>query len=225
MSRKPRYTCPANVDGVRRVSIAILAALTLAAACSSGRSVTRMESGGEIELPTATTSPSAQAAIAAWPAMRKEAATKLIDKYGPPDVVGERMLVWHDKGPYVKTSISRDEVAHNFPMPHTDFLAQTVKYRVPLDKLDDLAAYDGSVWFHRTRGEMTAQCDMEELNNLALNLAHDVASGRRTIDDARAFYGKTAMAFKSGDRSSPYLTGLIFQPSATAADPDTALTK
>jgi hypothetical protein len=102
----------------------------------------------------------------------------------------------------------------------TDFLAETVRYRVPSDRLDDLGRYDGSVWFQRTRGELTAQCDMEELNNLALNLANEVVTRWRTVDDARAFYAMTAMAFKQGDRSSPYLNGLRFTPQLSNADPD-----
>lgn len=98
----------------------------------------------------------------------------LMTKYGQPDIVSDRVLIWHDK-------------AHRFLMAHTDFMTQTVMYRAPWDKLDELAAYDGSVWYHRTRGELSAQCDLEELNNLALNLAHDVATGTRTVDDARGF--------------------------------------
>ncbi len=141
-------------------------------------------------------------------------------KYGEPTVVGDRMLVWYRTGPFVKTAIARDDTPHNFPMAHVDYLTQTVKHRVPADKLDDLYEYDGSVWFHRTRGELSAQCDVEEMNYLALNLAHDVITGKRTPADARAFYAKTAMAFKQGDKSSPYVRGLIFQAEPNAADPD-----
>lgn len=62
---------------------------------------------------------------------------------------------------------------------------------------------------------------MESAGTLvALNLAHDVITGKRTPADARAFYAKTAMAFKAGDKSSPYVQGLIFQPEPNAADPD-----
>lgn len=130
------------------------------------------------------------------------------------------MLVWYGTGPFLKTALARDEVPHNFPMPHVDYLTQTVRHRVPADKLDDLHEYDGSVWFHRTRGELSAQCDVEEMNLLALNLAHDVITGKRTAADARAFYARTAMAFKQGDKSSPYVRGLIFPQEANAGDPD-----
>jgi hypothetical protein len=144
----------------------------------------------------------------------------LIAKYGNPDVVGDRMLVWFDTGPFTKTVLMRDAAPHDFPMPHVDYLTQTALYRVPADKVDDLFEYDGSVWVHRTRGELSAQCDVEAMNFLALNLAHDIASGRRSVTDARAFYARTAMEFKQGNRSSPYVTGLMFRSGANAADPD-----
>ncbi|MGH7664009.1 MAG: hypothetical protein ACRENI_06915 [Gemmatimonadaceae bacterium] len=76
------------------------------------------------------------------------------------------------------------------------------------------------MWFHRTRGELSAQCDVEAMNFLALNIAHDIITGRRTVSDARTFYATTAMAFKQGDRSSPCVTGLIFPTEPNAADPD-----
>jgi hypothetical protein len=195
------------------------AVLLTFAACASR--TTEMDSGA-----VATTQPtpmrSAQSVTATWPVKPREAAATLIAKYGQPDVIGDRVLMWHDKGPFKKIALMRDEQPHHFPMQHTDFLTQTVMYRVPSDKLDDITAYDGSVWFHRTRGELSAQCDVEAMNFLALNLAHDVATGARTVEDARALYAKTAMEFKQGSRSSPYVTGLRFQPDRDAADLDKA---
>ena len=41
----------------------------------------------------------------------------------------------------------------------------------------DLARFDGSVIVERTRGEIGARCDKEEMNYLALNLAHDIVTG------------------------------------------------
>ena len=158
--------------------------------------------------------------LASWPEKQRETATMLVGKYGEPTVVGDGMIAWFNTGPFVKTVLLRHGQPHNFPMPHVDYLTQTVKHTVPANKLDELYQYDGSVWFHRTRGELSAQCDKEEMNFLALNLAHDVITGKRSVSDARAFYAKTAMAFKQGDRSSPYVTGLIFQTEPNAADPD-----
>lgn len=210
----------ARICSVRGSFVVTGAVLLIAAACAP-QTYTR-EAGGEVDLeplPSAQ-SMTVEAIVTSWPAKQREASAMLIEKYGQPDAIDERMLVWHNKGPFVKIALHRDEQQHNFPMAHPDFLTSTVKYRVPADKVDDLFEYDGSVWVHRTRGEMSAQCDVEEMNYLALNLAHDIATGKRTVQDARAFYAKTAMAFKAGDRSSPYITGLTFEPMPNAADPD-----
>ncbi|MBA3579901.1 MAG: hypothetical protein H0W42_07945 [Gemmatimonadaceae bacterium] len=200
-----------------RPRLALALAATSLAACVSGPGgTTRMESAG----PMVTARATASAMVAAWPAKQRETVALMTAKYGEPTVMGDRMLAWYGNGPFVMTAIARDEVVHNFPMAHVDYLTQTVKHRVPADKLDDLNEYDGSVYFHRTRGELSAQCDVEEMNFLALNLAHDVIMSKRTPADARAFYAKTAMAFKQGDKSSPYTRGLIFQSESNAADPD-----
>jgi hypothetical protein len=196
------------------------AVLLTSAACASR--TTEMETGAVVTTQPMATMRAAQTVVASWPMKPRDAASTLMAKYGQPDVVGDRVLIWYEKGPYKKIALMRDEQPHSFPMQHTDFLTQTVMYRVPSDKVDEVTAYDGSVWFHRTRGELSAQCDVEEMNYLALNLAHDVVTGARTVEDARAFYARTAMEFKQGNRSSPYVTGLRFQPDRGAADPDRA---
>nr|MBA3580323.1 hypothetical protein [Gemmatimonadaceae bacterium] len=107
-----------------------------------------------------------------------------------------------------------------FPGPHPDVMQQFIDYRVPLDRYDEMAMYDGSVVVERTNGEMSARCDKEEANFLALNLANDIATGRRTVEDARAMYAREIMAFKQG-QGGPYTKGLQFSvPRGGTADPD-----
>lgn len=164
--------------------------------------------------------PSVDAMIASWPATPQQVARKTIEKYGPPAEATPTMLVWHNNGPWKRTIVYRDEIPHDFPKPHTDLLEQFIDYQVPLGKYDDLARYDGSVIAERTKGELSARCDKEEMNFLALNLAHDVATGRRTVEDARRFYAETAMATMKGDMP-PYVQRLQFDPSrGGTADPD-----
>jgi hypothetical protein len=35
----------------------------------------------------------------------------------------------------------------------------------------------------RTKGEVMARCDMEEMNFLSLNLVHDIVTGKRTVEE------------------------------------------
>jgi len=203
-----------------RLGLALsLTSLSLAACASGTGAHARMDSGATA-MGSSAASRGVTAMVASWPAKQRETIALMTAKYGDPTVTGDRNLEWYGTGPFVKTSIARDDIAHNFPMAHVDYLTQTVKHRVPADRLADLYEYDGSVYYHRTRGELSAQCDVEEMNYLALNLAHDVIMRRRTPADARAFYARTAMAFKQGDKSSPYVRGLIFQTEPNAADPD-----
>jgi hypothetical protein len=191
--------------------IVTLGGLALAA-CSRQVDV----SSGEV----VATGTSASAVAGSWSAKHKETADMLIAKYGQPNVVSNEALIWTSRGPFMKTILWRNPIAHDFPMSHEDYLTQSVLYRVPADKLDELWEYDGSVWAHRTRGELSAQCDKEEMNFLALNLSHDIITNKRTVADARAFYAKTAMEFKNGNRSSPYTSGLMFSTQPSAPDRD-----
>lgn len=162
-----------------------------------------------------------------WPDKVKEAVRATAAKYGPPNEIGMHEVMWHNEdltntkmNPIKHSHIKKQEVPHHFPMPHTDFYKQIINYRVPADKADELAAYDGSVTFNRTKGEMSAMCDREEMNLLAFNLAHDVVTGKRSVTEARQFYADTAMAFKNGQKPD-YTQRLTFEPPKTgAADPD-----
>ncbi len=163
---------------------------------------------------------SADSVLSNWPAKAQEVAKKMIDKYGQPAEVTASMLVWHNTGPWKRTIIYRDEVMHQFPMSHPDLLEQFIDYRVPVGKFSDLAAYDGSVIVERTKGEISARCDKEEANFLALNLAHDIVTGKRTVEEARRFYAETIKALMAGQKPA-YTQKLQFEmPKGNTADPD-----
>jgi hypothetical protein len=158
--------------------------------------------------------------LADWPEVSRKAGEATIERYGRPTGATASMLIWKDAGPWKATILSKDPIDHQFPMPHQDVLEQVINYRVPPDKFDELARYDGSVIVERTKGTMSARCDKEEMNYLALNLAHDIVTGKRSVEDARAFYAKTAKAFKGGEKH-PYTQRLQFNADrGGTADPD-----
>jgi hypothetical protein len=162
--------------------------------------------------------------LKSWPMASQMAAKDMMDKYGKPDEMTSAMLVWNHKGPWAKTVVFKKEYPHNFPMPHTDLLQQWVSYKVPTEMLDELAMYDGSVVVERTTGMISARCDKEGANFLALNLAHDIATGKRSVEEAREMYGKEVMKMKAGQMTE-YTKGLMFSANMNAADPDMALDK
>jgi hypothetical protein len=191
-----------RLDRMRLLAAALAAALT--AACG-GR---QYSSGGEV-VGGAVARADMDRLVAGWAPASREAAAAMADKYGPPAEQTASMLVWHATGPWKRTVIYREEVPHAFPKPHTDVMEQFIDYRAPTDKFDELAEYDGSVIVERTKGELSARCDKEAMNFLALNLANDVATGRRTVAEARQEYARQATAFMSG-QPAPYTEGLKF---------------
>jgi hypothetical protein len=157
-----------------------------------------------------------------WPAKPKEAAEKLISRYANPSEMTSSRLIWTNKGTWKEIILTREEIPHDWPVPHMDFLEQVVNLEVPPEKFTDLAKFDGSVIAERTKGTLAARCDKEENNILALNLAHEVISGKKNWEDARREFEETAMAAMRGERSEK-MSRLMFEPQRSrSGDRDSA---
>lgn len=167
----------------------------------------------------------AEEIIANWPTNPKKVAEAVIKEYGEPDVSSSKMLVWYNNGPWKRTILHVEEAPHKFPKPHTDMLQQFIDYRVPPAKFNEVTMYDGSVVAERTVGEISARCDKEEMNFLALNLANDVATGKKTVQQARAYYTRSVKDFMKG-KMDPYVKKLQFNvPKGGTGDPDVVTLK
>ena len=94
-----------------------------------------------------------------------------------------------------------------------------IDYRVPSDKVTEIASFDGSVIVERTAGEVSARCHDEQANFLALNLMHDIVVGAKTARQARDYYAKEFADYRR-KQPTPYMEGLRFKPAADTADPD-----
>ena len=159
-------------------------------------------------------------AIASWPEVSKKAVMMTMEKYGPPNELTATHAVWWKNGPWKYTKISNMPVDHHFPMRHQDVMEQAIDYRIPPDKFDELAAYDGSVIVERTKGEISARCDKEAANFLALNLAHEIVTGKRSVEDARSEYANQVKMMMN-KQPAPLTERLMFSPmTGKSADPD-----
>jgi predicted outer membrane protein len=157
--------------------------------------------------------------LADWPNRPKLAANRTIEKYGLPDEATDVRLVWHNKAPWKRIMVVREEIPHYFPRLHVDYLYQTINYHVPPDRSDDLVDFDGSVLIDRTKGELTSRCDREEANILTLNLANDIVTGRKKVSQAKQAFVLAEAELLLG-KMSPLLTALQFPvPSVPALDP------
>jgi hypothetical protein len=168
---------------------------------------------GLLSVPTKAQENNMMPDIKSWPEASQMAAKEMMDKYGKPNETTPSMLVWYNNGPWKKTTIYNMETKHLFPIDHTDVMEQVIDHRVPTNKLSALGEFDGSVRVQRTDGEISAKCDSEGANFLALNLAHDVLTGKKTVQAARDFYTKTIKEFVLDKKPSPYMKSLQFAES------------
>ena len=162
-----------------------------------------------------------------WPQASHSAVDEITSKYGNPDASTEDELIWMNKGVWKKICISKKETKHSFPIEHTDMMQTTINYKVPIEKMDELGRFDGSITFDRTQGTMSARCDKEANNFLALNLAHDIITAKKTVAQARLAYANIIKEKMKGENPL-YMQKLTFTPQEKTADPDintTGLTK
>jgi hypothetical protein len=157
--------------------------------------------------------------IKGWPEESQEAAQMVIDTYGEPQEATESLLTWHQVGPWKRVLASKVFFQHQFPAPHFDSVESVLDYRVPSEQFTALAQFDGSVIAERTAGEVSARCHDEQANFLALNLMHDIVTGAKGVEEARAYYAREFLNARR-KQPTPYMEQLRFQPGTDTADPD-----
>jgi len=191
-------------------ALACTAASVFAAAIQNDATMNKTQTG------SSTLNKDASSAIQSWPTTTRKTAQAMIEKYGQPDGVTDRMLVWNDKDPWLKVVVYRDAINQGAFMTHDSFLENTVNYKVPLDKVADLIRFDSALVIDETRGTLASSCDTEGCNYLALNLANDIATGKRDVASAKDFFKNTMTKSLSG-KSSPEMEKLMFPTSGSSS--------
>jgi hypothetical protein len=161
--------------------------------------------------------------IREWPKNPKDAAIRLLDYYGEPDEYSLSQLIWYNtRDGWKRTVLYKEEIPHNFPAQHTDYLEQFIDYKAPIEMYSKLAEYDGSIIVDRTKGELSARCGGTSMNFVAINLAHDIVTGDKTVQQAREEYTYLYKTFKDGKRL-PYTQNFQFDlPKGNTGDPDSS---
>ncbi len=158
--------------------------------------------------------------MSGWSDASKMAVMMMKKSYGDPTEKSATMMMWNNTGQWKRTIVYAKEFKHDFPMPHTDVMEQCIDYKVSQDKCNDLAKYDGSVVCNRTNGEMSARCDKEGANFLAINLANDVITGKKDVKTARDFYATSIKEMINGGKPE-YMQKLVFNvANGNTADAD-----
>lgn len=159
--------------------------------------------------------------IADWPPMAQLGVRQTIKQHGAPQGVTAEALIWTEVAPFESIKVTKQVDHHDFPMPHMDYMEHTISYLVPAEKAAELAAFDGSLTYDRTRGLMSARCDLQVHNILTLNLAHDIIEGKKTAAEAREAFGKIVGEDNAG-MNPAYTAKLQFETKKAAGYTDLA---
>ncbi|WP_019416201.1 hypothetical protein [Paenisporosarcina sp. TG20] len=144
-----------------------------------------------------------------WNAMSKKSASITIEQYGPPNEAIQSRLIWYNNGPWKRTIVYRDEIPHDFPQPHTDIIENVINYQVAPEMFSELAKFDGSLIVERTKGEVSSRCDMEAANFTAINVMHDIVTGKLNAEKAREVLCEVMSAYMM-NRPAAYAEALQF---------------
>jgi hypothetical protein len=162
-----------------------------------------------IETESSASAQTPETTIRKWPELSQITARAMIAKYGEPNRFGPNALIWLHNGPWEKSIVYRNAWPHSPVKKDQDYLKQVIGYRVPDDKVETLRRFDRRLEVDETTNELSFQSDNESTNFLALNLADDIVTEKRSVDDARDFFRKTLELQRSG-KSSEYLEGFLF---------------
>ena len=139
--------------------------------------------------------------LAKWPKARQEAAATLIAQYGQPGDCSHVRLIWYGTSDgWARTVLSREETPRQYSAPHTGGLEQFITYKVPFSMLSQLAEYGGCVTADYAKGELSARCGNTPMNCATLNLAHEIITGTRTVNNARDEYARLSLAVSRGEK-------------------------
>ena len=150
----------------------------------------------------------ADAVVSRWSAPSADAARRLLDQYGVPDDASVNNLAWNGNGPWRRTVVRNRPRVYRSPRDF-DLVVQTVKYPLTREQAAELIAFSPALTVDVDRGELSSAASREEVNCLNLNLADEVARGRKSIAEAQAAYVRTLDLAAAG-KSSPYMSELRF---------------
>lgn len=152
--------------------------------------------------------PAGGAVVDHWSAPSVDAARRLMDRYGVPQEVEPDSLAWLEKGPCLRTRVlNRPRVYRS--LRDFDLIVSTVRYPVTRAQAAELVAFSGALTVDVERGEISSSATREEVNFLILNLADEVARGRKSVPEAQVAY-RRVLDLSAAGKTSPYMTGLRF---------------
>lgn len=144
-----------------------------------------------------------EAHLRTWYDSPRREAERLIERYGPPDDIAPVLATWRGREPFKWIAVHGDSP--------DSYLEQAVGYQATPQAREALSRFGHGVRYSPEAEELSAKSNSEWLNFLALNLANEIATGRRTPDDAGKFFARTARLAQFG-KAPAYIEKLMFEP-------------
>lgn len=121
----------------------------------------------------------------------------LIQRLGQPNIVYTGHLQWNAKLPRIVKLVLLDEnIPHNFPMPHHDFVYSTTNIKVSPDQASALAQVSGSIIIDQLKGQVTARCGALIKNQVTLGFVDDFVNDRIKVGSIEELRNEYARRFK-----------------------------
>ena len=134
----------------------------------------------------------------------------VVAEFGEPDYVqGQRggMAVWSkntlkSRGHCWDRVLMLDEqIPHENPGPHVDFLYSWYSLYVPNDKINDVRAVSESITYDPLKRQVMGRCHFMGANAATVLLGKRVATGEMTLDEAKKNYGPLIMKTVKGHKT------------------------
>ncbi len=107
----------------------------------------------------------------------KETVMKLTYAFGPPKDISIYDAKWDYIQGFHGVCVKDEEIPHDTPSPHKDWLYSCRKIAVPPALYTPLANVSGSILIDGTKGLVTARCQMLIKNAVTLAFVEDVVAG------------------------------------------------
>jgi len=142
-----------------------------------------------------------------------EALPELIKKFGKPTIFDSKTnghAIWEksvlNKTPYEKIMIRDQQIPHDKPTKHTDFLYSWYRLDIPNDKIKALYHIFDNISYDSSKNIMIARSDNMRSNLVTHWIAKKYADGKLTIDEVNGLIGPMMIELSENDpTNSKYL--------------------
>tara|TARA_R110001583_G_scaffold31790_4_gene108512 strand:+ start:1619 stop:2641 length:1023 start_codon:yes stop_codon:yes gene_type:complete len=116
-------------------------------------------------------------------------ALELIEKYGEPDVVTDKMVLWEDGiSKFDKTYVLDESIEHCCPKLHRDYVYSTMTIDVPQELMESISKASESIIVDQLKNKVTARCADITANAITLGFVQKLVKGDIDPKDSKEEY-------------------------------------